>query len=265
MHALEDVSFAIEPGETVGVMGESGCGKTTVALAILGLLPRERAQVSGSIRFRNEEMLAMREKQLRWIRGAAISMIYQEPELALSPFLRVGDQVAEVLRAHRRWKWNQCHQAAFAALGRIGFDDPERIYRSYPHQLSGGQRQRVVFAQALACEPALIIADEPTASLDAQSQAEMIDLLREIRRQREVSLLLISHTPEIQASLADRLIVMSQGRIIEQGGFEQLYWRSSHNLTKAMLRSGRDAQDRNHETPDCELSPGIETHEEVVR
>jgi ABC-type glutathione transport system ATPase component len=234
--ALDKVTLDIEPGEIVGLMGESGCGKTTLALALLGLLPADGADISGSVLFQGSETLSMGERSLQRIRGAGISMIYQEPEIALSPFLRAGDQIAEVVRAHHDWKWNRCREAAFAALERMGFDEPSRIYQSYPHQLSGGQRQRIVFAQALICEPALIIADEPTASLDARSQAEMIGLLRVIREQKQVSMLLISHTPEIQASLADRLVVMSQGRIIEEGSFDRLYWDASHPVTNAMLR-----------------------------
>jgi ABC-type glutathione transport system ATPase component len=233
--ALDNVTFEIAKGEVVGLMGKSGCGKTTVALALLGLLPRG-PKVSGSVLFCGSELLSMNERALQKVRGAKISMIYQEPEIALSPFLRAGDQIAEVVRAHCDWKWNRCQQAALAALEQIGFDEPRRIYQSYPHQLSGGQRQRVVFAQALVCEPALIIADEPTASLDARNQAEMIELLRGIRMERQVSLLLISHTPEIQASHADRLLVMSQGCVVEQGSFDQLYWNASHPVTTAMLR-----------------------------
>lgn len=262
--ALVDVSFVIERAEVMGLMGESGCGKTTLAMAILGLLPAKRACIAGSVRFRGEDILNMPRKKLNQVRGAEISVVYQEPEIALSPFLRAGDQIAEVIRAHRKWKWNQCRDAAFAALERIGFDKPERIYRSYPHQLSGGQRQRIVFAQALACEPALIVADEPTASLDAQSQAEIIDLLREIKRQQRISVLLISHTPEIQASLADRLLVMSQGRIIEQGEFDQLYWNSSQPLTRAMLRS--PARVRESKCHDSHVTVGREIAlEELAR
>lgn len=263
--ALRDVSLAIDPGEVVGVMGESGCGKTTLANAILGLLPHKRTRVSGSIRFRGEEMLAMPESELREIRGAGISMVYQEPESALSPFLRVGEQVADVVRAHRKWNWNRCHDAAFALIQQMGFDEPERICRSYSHQLSGGQRQRIVFAQALVCEPALIIADEPTASLDARTQAEVIKLLGEIRRQRNVSVLLISHTPEVQASLADRLIVMSQGRVIEEGAFDRLYWDPSHEITKMMLHPEQTRRARKGQASTMHAPSVLEAHEEAVR
>jgi len=241
--ALADVSFEIGRGETLGLMGESGCGKSTLALALLGLLARERAHVTGSIAFGGRELVGLSERAFAEIRGARIAMIYQEPEIALSPFLRAGEQIAEVVHAHRDWRWKQCRDAAFAALERMKFGDTERIYRSYPHQLSGGQRQRVVFAQALACEPELIVADEPTASLDARNQAEAIELLREARRETGASLLLISHTPEIQASLADRLMVMSEGAIAEHGKFDELYWNPKHACTRAMLRpSGRAAE-----------------------
>lgn len=263
--ALEDVSFAIGRGETVGVMGESGCGKTTLATAILGLLPRERARVSGSIRFCDQEIVGMSDRKLHQIRGAGIAIVHQDPEVALSPFLRAGEQVAEVVRAHRQWKWNQCREAAFGALKRMGFDEPERVYRSYPHQLSGGQRQRVVLAQALVCDPALIIADEPAASLDARTQAEIVTLLLEIKKARQTSLLLISHTPEIQASLADRLMVMSEGRIIEEGSFDHLYWQPARELTKAMLHSKSGMREAGRDSDFSSRTVSAETHEEYVK
>lgn len=265
VRVLSDVSFAIGCGETVGLMGESGCGKTTLASAILGLLPRERTRVSASIRFCGDELMGMRESKLRLIRGAGIAIVHQEPELALSPFLRAGEQVAEVVRAHRQWNRNQCREAASAALKRMGFAEPERIYRSYPHQLSGGQRQRVVFAQALVCEPQLVIADEPTASLDARTQAEIIALLLEIKKARRVSLLLISHTPEVQASLADRLMVMSGDRIIEEGSFDQLYWHPAQELTRAMLHSKSGVRERRRDANSSPRTASTEAHEEFVK
>lgn len=263
--ALKDVSFAIGYGETVGLMGESGCGKTTLASAVLGLLPRERTRISGSIRFCGDEIMGMRENKLRQIRGSGIAIVHQEPELALSPFLRAGEQVAEVVRAHRQWNRNQCREAASAALKRMGFAEPERIYHSFPHQLSGGQRQRVVFAQALVCEPALIVADEPTASLDARTQAEIIALLLDIKKARQVSLLLISHTPEVQASLADRLMVMSEGRLIEEGSFDQLYWHPAQELTKAMLHSKSGMRERRRDANSSSGTAWTEAHEEFVK
>ena len=240
-HAVEDVSFEIGEGEVLGVMGGSGCGKTSIALALLGLLSEEQAHVSGSIQFRGEELLSKDRAAIRVIRGAGISLVFQEPELALSPAMKIRDQVAEVIRAHNDWKWNRCRADAELALARVGFSDVPRISSAYPHQLSGGQRQRVVLAQALACKPALLIADEPAASLDARSQSEILTLLRELQRELRISILLISHAPEAQASLADRLMVMANGRIVEQGPFEQLYRNPAHDCTRAMLRTATPA------------------------
>ena len=240
--SVAGVSFDVARGEVLGVMGESGCGKTSVALALLGLLSHEDAEVSGAVMFRGENLLALNEKSLRKIRGAAISMVYQEPGIALSPVMRVGTQIAEIARAHRKQDWKKCRAEAFAMLGRVGLPATERIFSAYPHQLSGGQLQRIVMAQALICEPALLIADEPTASLDAQSRADFVSLLRELKQNLGISLLLISHTPEIQASLADRIVVMKDGKIVEMGRFEDLYRKPSHPYTKALLaRKGTPA------------------------
>ena len=237
-HAVENVSFEIRASETLGLMGESGCGKTSIALALLGLIPKEQAQVSGSIEFRGTELLTMDRKALRAVRGAAISMVFQEPGIALSPVMRVGDQVAEVIRAHTKSSWEKCRLDAGLALARVGLPNTQRIFSAYPHQLSGGQRQRVVLAQALACNPPLVIADEPTASVDARTQNELLSLLRELQRDLGIAILLISHSAEVQARLADRLMVMERGKIVEQGRFEELYRRPSHACTRTMLRTG---------------------------
>jgi ABC-type glutathione transport system ATPase component len=234
--AVDGVTFDIAPGEVLGVMGESGCGKTSLALAMLGLLSRDRADISGSILFRGHDLIAMNERSLRRIRGAEISMVYQDPGIALSPVMPVGTQIAEVVHAHREWSWKQCRAEAHSILTRIGLPSTDRVFSAYPHQLSGGQLQRVVLAQALVCRPALLIADEPTASLDARSQADFVALLRELNQHLNTSILLISHTPEIQASLADRVLVMQDGQVAEQGRFEDLYWKSSHAYTKTLLR-----------------------------
>jgi ABC-type glutathione transport system ATPase component len=239
--AVEDVSFDIGTGEVLGLMGESGCGKTSIALAILGLLSKEPVHVSGSIKFLGRELLEMDENALRAIRGTGISIVFQEPGSALNPVMRIRDQVAEVIHAHRDLKWEQCRADAEAALVRVGLPNTQRIFSAYPHQLSGGQQQRVALAQALACEPALVIADESTSSLDARSQHELLELLRELQRELGISMLLISHSAEVQARLADRLMVMAQGRIVEQGEFEKLYRNPAHIYTRAMLRTGSPA------------------------
>ena len=217
--AVDNVSFDVDAAEIVGLMGESGCGKTTLSLAMLGLLAKEQAAVSGSVMFRGRELLGLDERSLAKVRGAKISLVSQEPGIALSPVMRAGDQIAEVLHAHRNWEWAQCRVEARSWLARVGLLPIDRIYASYPHQLSGGQLQRVVLAQALACEPEIMIADEPTASLDALTQSSFLALLREMKSQLGVSVLLISHSARVQSILADRVLVMKEGRIVEEGRF----------------------------------------------
>jgi ABC-type glutathione transport system ATPase component len=252
--AVAGVSFEIAPGETVGLMGESGCGKSTIALSLLGLLTRDRAEISGSILFQGWDLTWLPEREFQKIRGATISLVSQEPEIALSPVMRVGEQVAEVFRAHHDWSAKECRAEAMAILARVGLPQTSRIFAAYPHQLSGGQRQRVVLAQSLACGPALLIADEPTAALDAISQSAFIALLRTLKKEMQISLLLISHTPEIQASLADRVLVMKEGQIIEEGTFARLYRKPSHAYTRSLLRAG-----------DTECAQAVHDWDEPVR
>lgn len=234
--AVDQVSFEVARGEVVGLVGESGCGKSSTALALLGLLPRRNTLVSGSAALCGRELLGASEGELAKVRGAGISLVFQEPGISLSPVMRVGSQIAEVIHAHRGWAWKRCRAEAVAVLRRVGLGPVERIFTAYPHQLSGGQRQRIVLAQALCCEPAVLVADEPTASLDARSQADFLTLLRRMKNELGISILLISHSPELQASLADRLLVMKGGRIIERGSVQKLYENPAHDYTRAMLR-----------------------------
>ena len=234
--AVRNLSVDIAAGETVGLMGESGSGKSSVALALLGMLDKKNTDVSGSVLYRSQELLALKEREFQKIRGTAISIIFQEPAISLCPVMRAGQQIAEVIHAHKRLNWQRCRTEAEAALAQVGLKETSRIFAAYPHQLSGGQRQRVALAQALACSPELLIADEPTASLDALSQAGFIALLRELKAQRPVSILLISHTPEIQASLADRIVVMKAGEIVESGAFEEIYNNPKHPHTRRLLK-----------------------------
>ena len=234
--AVRTFSVDIAAGETVGLMGESGSGKSSVALALLGMLDKKSTDVSGSIFFRSRELLTLTEREWQKIRGVAISIIFQEPALSLFPVMRTGQQIAEVIHAHRRWDWKRCRTEAEALLAQVGLKETGRIFMAYPHQLSGGQRQRVALAQALACSPELLIADEPTASLDARSQADFIALLRELKARHPFSILLISHTPEIQASLADRLVVMKAGELVESGHFEEIYNNPKHPYTRRLLK-----------------------------
>ncbi len=237
LFAVDETSFTVGAGEVVGLIGESGCGKSTTALALGRLLPPSQCQVRGSVQFRQRELLALREKDLERVRGAEIAFIFQEPALALHPFQRVRDQVADVLRVHRRWNRRQCREEAEAVFSEVSLGDSDRIHAAYPHQLSGGQRQRVVIAMAIACKPALLVADEPTASLDATTQAEILQVFRKLKEQHCIALLLITHNPSILSGLADRLLVMYAGRIVEDGAFERVSREPLHPYTQGLLRS----------------------------
>ena len=214
---VSEVSFQVEPGSIVGLFGESGCGKTTLALALLNLLSARRYRVRGSVQLGDLDVLSATERQLDRIRGAQISLVFQDPLLALNPVLRVRRQVAEVMRAHGR------QDGLEALFGLVGLPSTRRMYDAYPHQLSGGERQRVVIAQALACRPALVIADEPFTALDAIRVVELSSLFRELRAKLETSFLLISHSPGVLARTADQVLIMHAGRIVERGTPRQVF------------------------------------------
>ncbi len=233
--AVEGVSFSLRPGETIGLLGESGAGKTTLARALLRLLPSHCQPVSGSIRFCGVEILEATERELQKIRGAQMSFIGQEPELALNPVLTAGEQLAEVIQAHFTGKRRTHRDEARSMLDAVGLS--RHFYSAYPHQLSGGQRQRVVIAQALACKPQLLIADEPTSALDNVTQAEILDLLKRLRDRLQLALILITHNPALLGGLADRVLVMQTGRIVEEGAFEQVCWKPRHSFTKKLLEA----------------------------
>ena len=235
--AVDGVSFDVAPGEVVGLLGESGCGKTTIALSMLRLLPPTASIVRGSVRFRDRELLALDEHQLQSIRGAEISVIFQEPGIALNPVMRVGDQIEEVIRAHQAWSRQRCRKEAESLLALVRLPNTDRIFAAYPHQLSGGQQQRVLIAQALACRPALVIADEPTAQLDAILQSEILALLKELKERLRIALLLISHNPGTLVGLADRVMVMYAGRVVEEGSLDQIFRNPLHPYTQGLLRS----------------------------
>lgn len=240
---LTDVSFEITEGEVIGLLGESGCGKTTTGLAILGLVPAS-AELGGSIRFRGRELLGLRERELEKLRGRGISMVFQEPRGALNPVLRVGDQVAEVIRAHAGGNSRRRRAEAGGLLELVGFEEPDRIFAAYPHELSGGQLQRISIAQALASKPGLIIADEPTASLDAIAQAEILRVLQALQCRLRFAVLLISHNLAVATTMAHRLLIMYAGRIVETGSTADVCSNPLHPYTRALLACVRPAPDR---------------------
>jgi peptide/nickel transport system ATP-binding protein len=235
--AVDDVSFEVRAGETLGLVGESGCGKSVTALSILRLVPPPGRIVGGSVRFRERDLLTLSEDGMRAVRGAGIALIFQEPSAALNPVFPVGDQIAEAMVVHGLAGRAEARRRAVDLLGQVKVAEPARRALDYPHQLSGGMRQRVLIAIALACAPALVIADEPTTALDVTIQAEILDLLRELREARRLSMLLISHDLGVIAGHADRVAVMSAGRIVEQAPVRQLFRAPAHPYTKALLDS----------------------------
>ena len=236
VRALDDISLDVRRAEVLGVLGESGSGKSTLANAILQVLPRNAKSVKGEVLFGDRNLLALTESELQAIRGREISLIPQDPALSLNPVMTVGTQVAEVLRAHFRLSSRQRRERVNELLAEVGFEDPSAICGAYPHQLSGGQRQRVAIAQAIACRPALVIADEPTSKLDSSLQAEMVNLLSDIRRRYGTALLVISHDLTIFAGFADRIAIMYAGRIVEEGNTKDIFRKPLHPYTQALVR-----------------------------
>ena len=235
--ALHDVGLTIRAGEVMALVGESGSGKSLTALSVMRLLPPAATVRAGTIRFHGRDLLSASEGDMAAIRGAAIAFIVQEPATALNPVLTIGDQITEVLVAHGRAARKDSRRAAIEWLEAVRVPDAARRIDDYPHQLSGGQRQRVVIAMALACRPALLIADEPTTALDATLQAEILDLLRDLRTRFALSLLLITHDLGVVAAIADRVAVMYAGRIVEEGPVAALFSAPAHPYTRGLLAS----------------------------
>ncbi len=234
--SLDSVSFDLGEGETVGLLGESGAGKTTLACALIRLLPAGCRILGGSVRLRETEILQANERQLQSIRAAQISVIFQEPELALNPVMRACDQIEEVLRSHSHWDKRRRKEEAQSMLAEVGLSDPH-IYSAYPHELSGGQRQRIAIAQALIAKPSLLIADEPTSALDTVSQAEVLQLLRTLKERLRLTLLFITHNPALLTGFAERVIVIHTGRIVESGTLAQIWCKPTHPYTAALVKS----------------------------
>jgi peptide/nickel transport system ATP-binding protein len=235
--AVKGISFEINAGETLGLVGESGSGKSATSLAVLGLLP-ESARVSGSIRFDGHELLALPEEAMRRRRGRQIAMIFQEPMTALNPVMRVGTQIAEAVAAHHpEMRRRQVRAKVLQAMEEVGLPDAERRAKDYPHQFSGGQRQRILIAMAIVNKPGLLIADEPTTALDVTVQAQILDLLKALRREHGLAMLFISHDLAVVSQVADRVAVMRYGEIVEQAEAGRLFHEPQHAYTRSLLAS----------------------------
>lgn len=235
--AVNDVSFYIDEGELIGLVGESGCGKSITALSIMRLISPPGKIVGGSIKFKDEELTKASENRMREIRGNDIAMIFQDPMTSLNPVYTVGEQIAEALRLHRNLNKKDAIDAAIEAMKEVAMPAPERRIKDYPHQLSGGMRQRVMIAMALACNPELLIADEPTTALDVTIQAQILELLDELRTTRKLAVLLITHDLGVVAEVADRVAVMYTGKIVEESGVDEIFEKPKHPYTQGLLRS----------------------------
>jgi oligopeptide transport system ATP-binding protein len=237
IHAVNGVSFDIAPGETLGIVGESGCGKSVTALSLLGILPRAGKVASGSALFDGRDLLQLSDRQLRKVRGKDIAMIFQDPMTSLNPVLTIGRQIAEALETHFGMSKRDAMKRSAELLDRVGIPSANKRVRDYPHQFSGGMRQRAMIAMALACRPKLMIADEPTTALDVTIQAQILDLLRELVAEGDAALILITHDLGVVADVADKISVMYAGRIVEKAQVGDIYARPAHPYTKGLLES----------------------------
>ena len=235
---VSDVSFALRPGHTLGLVGESGCGKSVTAQTLMRLLPMPPARIdAGRILFAGEDLVAVSERRLRALRGDRLAMIFQEPMTSLNPTFTVGSQISEALVLHRGLSWMKARESAIAGLREVGIGSPEARFDQYPHQLSGGLRQRVMIAMALACRPALLIADEPTTALDVTVQAQILELLGKLQHELGLAILLITHDLGVVAELCDDIAVMYAGRIVEKGPAADVLDQPRHPYTAGLLAS----------------------------
>jgi peptide/nickel transport system ATP-binding protein len=235
VRAVEGLSFHIDAGETVAIVGESGCGKSVTSMSILRLIQEPPGRIAGRISFQGRNLLELPDAEMRKIRGKDISMIFQEPMTSLNPVLTVGRQIGETVRLHEGKSATEAEQRAIEMLTLVGIPAPARRVREYPHQLSGGMRQRVMIAMALACNPQLLIADEPTTALDVTIQAQILDLMRDLKRRVGAAIMLITHDLGVVAEMAERVVVMYAGRKVEEAKVLDIFARPQHPYTRGLL------------------------------
>jgi peptide/nickel transport system ATP-binding protein len=236
-HAVDSVNLSVANGATLGLVGESGCGKSVTSLAIMGLLSKHSAEVSGSIRFDGFDLLDVPDQTLRDLRGNRLAMIFQEPMTSLNPSFTIGEQIIETIMRHRGGTRRAARARAIELLRRVHIPSPEKRIHEYPHKLSGGMRQRVMIAMALACDPRLLIADEPTTALDVTLQAQILDLMRELRAESHAAIILITHDLGVVAEVCDEVAVMYAGEIVERAGVDELFTSPQHPYTVGLLGS----------------------------
>src|SRR5512135_1600314 len=236
-HAVDAVDLTLANGATLGLVGESGCGKSVTSLAVMGLLPKQSAEITGSIRFEGFDLLQVPDQTLRDLRGDRLAMIFQEPMTSLNPSFTIGDQIIETILRHRGGSRRAARQRAIELLRRVHIPSPERRIDDYPHKLSGGQRQRVMIAMALACDPKLLIADEPTTALDVTLQAQILELMRELKAASGTAIILITHDLGVVAEVCDEVAVMYAGEIVERAPVDELFAAPQHPYTVGLLGS----------------------------
>ncbi|KEO84863.1 ABC transporter ATP-binding protein [Tumebacillus flagellatus] len=235
--AVDGISFSLQKGETLGVVGESGCGKSVTSLSIMRLLAKGAKIAEGRIHFNGRDLLSLSEAQMRSVRGNEIAMIFQEPMTSLNPVYTIGKQLSEMTMLHRGYSKKQALDHAVEMLKKVNIPRPEKIVHEYPHQLSGGMRQRVMIAMAMSCDPDVLIADEPTTALDVTIQAQILDLMRDLRDRQSTSILLITHDLGVVAEMCDRVIVMYAGQVVEAADVNSLFERPAHPYTQGLMRS----------------------------
>lgn len=261
--AVDDVNFSIKPGEILGVVGESGCGKSVTSLSVMGLVPPPGKIVAGDIRFKDEELTKATERRMRQIRGNEIAMIFQEPMTSLNPVFTIGSQLIEGIRLHNKLSKKEAVSRAVQILKKVGLPRADQLLKEYPHQLSGGMRQRVMIAMAMACEPALLIADEPTTALDVTIQAQILDLMKRLNEDSNTSILLITHDLGVVADLCDRIVVMYAGKVVEEGSVRDIFNNPQHPYTEGLIQSVPDMrtkQKRLYSIPGNVPKPGSVQH-----